>query len=85
MNPRLASMVRVTVISLSGLMCFIAGFLGTLFTLLRLLAPSAGCEAPCDAPGYVAYGYTLLVGPVVGTLMAIAGVLLIGTVYPRRS
>lgn len=85
MRPTLASAARITVISLFGLMCFIVGILGTAFALLHLLAPPMGCEAPCDAPGYVAIGYTLLVGPVVGALMAAAGVWGLRTVYRPTS
>lgn len=55
---------------LAGALTFVLGVLGTLFVLVRVFTPHGDCQAPCDAPVYVALGAGMFVAPVVGVICA---------------
>lgn len=60
------AVVKALAILLSCISAFGIGFVAVFFLLWWVFTPSVGCEAPCDGGGYLAMGYTLLIGPVVG-------------------
>jgi len=55
---------------LAGCACaLVVGCVLAFLALLWILAPGDGCEAPCDAPVYVAAGGSLVLGPLLSILL----------------
>lgn len=59
---------RVGLALLAGALTFALAALGALFVLVRVFTPRGDCQAPCDAPIYVALGVGMFVAPVVGAI-----------------
>jgi hypothetical protein len=67
--------------AVAALLGFAVGWYLALLLLMRLMTPPAGCELPCDGPAFVGLGLSILVGPIVGVLTALASVLLVSRVF----
>jgi len=52
------------------------GYISALLILRWIFAPANGCEAPCDGGSYLAMGYALLLGPLIGVLLLAGAALL---------
>ena len=52
------------------------GYISALLVLRWIFAPANGCEVPCDGGSYLAMGYALVLGPLIGALLLAGAALL---------
>jgi len=82
---RAATAYRVLGYVGTAVLSFALGVVVTVLVMVRVFAPPPDCPSPCDAPAYVAMGATILVGPIVGVLFAVASVYLLRRWWRRKS
>jgi hypothetical protein len=83
--PRaVARAARFILQTLAGVVGFVVGCYLTWFLAMRLIAPSSGCDAPCDGPAYLAMGLSMLASPLAGIFTGVAACLLVSHLLGER-
>lgn len=78
-------LVKILALAIAALLGFVGGWALTLVVLTQAVAPSSGCEPPCDAPAYVVMALSIFAGPVIGVLTGGVSAMLVARLFRRHA